>query len=145
MEVHGASQLRIWKAARDSTIDMNAIRRDEEMDNTHSIYVDQWDWEKVISPAERNRCYLMDTVKKIVDSAVTIHNVLKKQFPQLETELSKDVSLLHLRSLKTCTLSLPKERENEFLRDHRTAFIMNIGDLLRSGERHDGRAPDYDD
>ncbi len=126
--------------------DMNAIRRDEEMDNTHSIYVDQWDWEKVISPAERNRCYLMDTVKKIVDSAVNTHNVLKKQFPQLETELSKDVSFVTSQELEDMYPELsPKERENEFLRDHRTAFVMNIGDLLRSGERHDGRAPDYDD
>lgn len=126
--------------------DMNAIRRDEEMDNTHSIYVDQWDWEKVISPAERNRFLLMDTVKKIVDSVVSTQSELKKQFPQLQTELSKDVSFVTSQELEDMYPELsPKERENRFLRDHRTAFIMNIGDLLKSGKRHDGRAPDYDD
>ena len=126
--------------------DMNAIRRDENMDNTHSIYVDQWDWEKIISPLERNQPYLLETVNNIVQAAVETHRRLKEIFPQLSSELSEDVCFVTSQELEELYPSLsPKERENKYLREHRTAFIMNIGDLLKSGERHDGRAPDYDD
>lgn len=126
--------------------DMNAIRRDEDMDNLHSIYVDQWDWEKVIDRSTRNVDTLKDTVKKIVDAICDTLDEIKKQFPQLTLTLSRDVSFITTQELEDLypTLS-PKERENKYLKEHKTTFIMQIGDLLKSGIKHDGRAPDYDD
>lgn len=126
--------------------DMNAIRRDEDMDNLHSIYVDQWDWEKVIDRSTRNLDTLKDTVKKIVDAICDTLDEIKKQFPQLTLTLSRDVSFITTQELEDLypTLS-PKERENKYLKEHKTTFIMQIGDLLKSGIKHDGRAPDYDD
>lgn len=125
---------------------MNAIRRDEEMDNLHSIYVDQWDWEKVIEKKDRNLEYLKSTVQSIVDSICDTQEILRNKFPQLRNTLSREVSFITTQELEdlypNCS---PKERENLFLKEHKTAFIMQIGDLLKSGERHDGRAPDYDD
>ena len=126
--------------------DMNAIRRDEELDNIHSIYVDQWDWEKVISPEDRTREYLIDIAEKIVNVICDTSELLKIDFPELTTELSRDMAaitseeLLRLYPDKT-----PKEREDAFLREHKTALIMQIGGKLSSGEPHDTRAPDYDD
>jgi len=126
--------------------DMNAIRRDEEMTNLHSVYVDQWDWEKIITPETRNVDYLKETVRAIVNVICDTLEVLKEEFPQITTKLSRDVSFVTTQELEDMYPSLsPKERENEYLKTHKTAFIMQIGDLLKSGIKHDGRAPDYDD
>lgn len=126
--------------------DMNAIRRDEEMDNIHSIYVDQWDWEKVIDKQTRNIDYLKETVKKIVNAICDTQDKLKELYPVLKDSLSRDIHFITTQELEDMypTLS-PKERENEYLKVNKTAFIMQIGDLLKSGIKHDGRAPDYDD
>ncbi|NLM36310.1 MAG: aspartate--ammonia ligase [Clostridiales bacterium] len=126
--------------------DMNAIRRDEDMDELHSIYVDQWDWEKVISKENRNVEYLKETVKLIVNAVVDTLEAVKKEFPQLPVQLSREVSFITTQELEDLypTVS-PKERENLYLKEHKTAFIMQIGDKLKSGEKHDGRSPDYDD
>ena len=126
--------------------DMNAIRRDEEMDNLHSVYVDQWDWEKVISRSSRNLDTLKDTVIKIVEVICDTLDEIKKIYPGITLKLSRDVSFITTQELEYMYPSLsPKERENEYLKKHKTAFIMQIGDVLESGIRHDGRAPDYDD
>lgn len=126
--------------------DMNAIRPDEEMDNLHSIYVDQWDWEKVIDQSTRNVETLKATVVKIVGAICDTLDELKKLYPQITLSLSRDVSFVTTQQLEDLYPSLPpKERENEYLKQHKTAFIMQIGDLLKSGVKHDGRAPDYDD
>ncbi len=126
--------------------DMNAIRRDEEMDNLHSIYVDQWDWEKVIDRSARTADTLQRTVCKIVDAICDTEVRLCQEFTTLTPILSREVSFITTQALEDLypTLS-PKQRENAYLREHRTAFIMQIGDTLRSGVKHDGRAPDYDD
>ncbi|MFA6866261.1 MAG: aspartate--ammonia ligase [Clostridia bacterium] len=126
--------------------DMNAIRRDEEMDNLHSIYVDQWDWCKVIDKATRNIGYLKETAQLIVDAICDTNDVVKKAYPQLDLELSKDISFITTQELEDMYPTLaPKERETVYIKDHKTAFIMQIGGLLKSGVKHDGRAPDYDD
>ncbi|MGO5052436.1 aspartate--ammonia ligase [Lachnospiraceae bacterium LCP25S3_G4] len=126
--------------------DMNAIRRDEEMDNLHSIYVDQWDWEKVIDQSTRTIAYLKDTVQKIVDSICDAQLELSKQFPKLPFTLSRTICFITTQELEDLYPTLtPKAREDEYLKEHKTAFIMQIGDLLASGKKHDGRAPDYDD
>ena len=125
---------------------MNAIRRDEEMDNLHSIYVDQWDWEKVIDEGTRNLDYLKTVVKVIVLTVCETLDKLKVRYPQIKTRLEKEVNFITTQELEDLYPDkTPKERENAYLRRHHTAFIMQIGDKLRSGERHDGRAPDYDD
>ena len=125
---------------------MNAIRRDEDMDNLHSIYVDQWDWEKVIDEQSRTIDYLKSTVRAIVLVICETLDKMKAKYPQIKTELSKEVVFITSQELEDMYPQLsPKERENEFLRKHKTAFIMQIGDVLKSGQKHDGRAPDYDD
>lgn len=125
---------------------MNAIRRDEEMDNLHSIYVDQWDWEKVIDEKTRNIEYLKVTVKAIVLAICETLDKVKAKYPQVTTTLSKEVAFVTTQELEDLYPSLTtKERENKYLKEHKTAFIMQIGDVLKSGVRHDGRAPDYDD
>ena len=126
--------------------DKNAIRRDEELDNTHSIYVDQWDWEKVITAANRNLDYLKLIVRAIVKAICSTNDRLRVRYPQLRAELSPDVSFITSQELEDMYPELtPKQRENEYLRHHHTACIMQIGGKLRSGKPHDGRAPDYDD
>jgi aspartate--ammonia ligase len=126
--------------------DMNAIRRDEDMDNLHSIYVDQWDWEKVIDRETRNTETLKDTVRKIVGAICDTLEEIKKLYPVLTLSLSRDVSFITTQELEDMYPSLsPRERETEYLREHKTAFVMQIGDILKSGIKHDGRAPDYDD
>ncbi len=126
--------------------DMNAIRRDEDMDNLHSIYVDQWDWEKVIDRDTRNLETLKSTVVKIVGAICDTLEDIKKLYPVLSVELSREVSFVTTQELEDMYPALsPKEREDKYLKDHKTAFIMQIGDLLKSGIKHDGRAPDYDD
>ena len=126
--------------------DMNAIRRDEELDNLHSIYVDQWDWEKVISEDERTPAYLREVVRRIVTAICGTLDELKWYYPQLEVELDRDITFITAQELEDLypTLS-PKEREDRFVSVHRTTFIQGIGGALRSGKPHDGRSPDYDD
>ena len=126
--------------------DMNAIRRDEELDNLHSIYVDQWDWEKVIDRNMRSEPYLQETVRRIVSAICGTLDELKGQFSNLETELCREVTFVTAQELEDRWPELtPKERENAVVREHKTVFIEKIGGKLKSGARHDGRAPDYDD
>lgn len=128
--------------------DMNAIRRDEELDNLHSVYVDQWDWEKVIRREDRNLDYLRQTVRAIVSAVCATEMNLHAQFPQLyDLPLhTPDVTFITSQELEDLYPDRsPKERENAFVREHGTTFLMQIGRKLRSGKPHDGRAPDYDD
>lgn len=126
--------------------DMNAIRRDEEMSNLHSIYVDQWDWEKVISKEQRVLPYLKETVLAIVGAMVDTLDTVKEAFPQIDVSLSREVSFVTTQALEDMYPEMtPKQREDAYMKDHPTAFIMQIGDALKSGQKHDGRAPDYDD
>lgn len=126
--------------------DMNAIRRDEELDNLHSIYVDQWDWEKVIDESTRNEAYLKETVGRIVSAICGTLDELKWQFSNLNTELCRDVFFITAQELEDQFPQLsPKERETAIVKEHKTVFIQQIGGALKSGKPHDGRAPDYDD
>ena len=129
--------------------DMNAIRRDEdELDNLHSVYVDQWDWEKVILPENRNLDYLKLTVMDIVAAICDTQSTMQAIYPQLSVlpKLEKRVSFVTTQQLEDMYPELtPKQRENAYLKEHKTAFIIGIGKLLKSGKKHDGRAPDYDD
>ncbi len=126
--------------------DMNAIRRDEEMDNLHSIYVDQWDWCKVITREDRTRAYLLKTVDDIVEAICDTLAVVRAQFPQIPVTLPRKAAAITAQELEDRYPSLtPKERENAFVREHGAAFVMGIGGKLKSGKPHDGRAPDYDD
>lgn len=126
--------------------DMNAIRRDEDMDNLHSIYVDQWDWEKVIAREDRNADYLKRTVRDIVGAICETNDALCVAFPSLHTRLSREVYFITTQELEDRYPDLtPKQRETAIVREHPTVFLMQIGGKLRSGAPHDGRAPDYDD
>ena len=127
--------------------DMNAIRRDEELDNIHSIYVDQWDWEKIITPETRTIEYLQLIVRAIVRAICDTNDQLRVRFPQLTTKLERDITFITSQELEDLypDLKTGSEREKAFVKEHHTAFIMQIGGKLRSGNRHDGRAPDYDD
>ena len=126
--------------------DMNAIRRDEQLDNIHSVYVDQWDWEKVIYPEDRNADYLKQTVRSIVGAVCDTCDALRRAFPQLHVKLERDVTFITTQELEDLYPDLtPGERESAFCREHHTVFLMQIGGNLKSGKPHDGRAPDYDD
>ena len=127
--------------------DMNAIRRDEELDNVHSIYVDQWDWEKVITRENRNTDFLKLIVRAIVRAICDTNDRLHVRFPQLHAELSREVSFITSQELEDLYPELPtgSQRESAYVREHKTACVMQIGRKLRSGKPHDGRAPDYDD
>lgn len=126
--------------------DMNAIRKEESLDNLHSVYVDQWDWEKVIDAGTRNVEYLKDTVRRIVGAICDTSDAILQKYPTLKTRLSREVSFVTTQQLEDMYPDLsPKEREHEYLKEHKTAFVMQIGGLLKSGVKHDGRAPDYDD
>lgn len=126
--------------------DMNAIRRDEDLDNLHSIYVDQWDWEKIITKETRNIEYLKLIVCSIIKAICNTNDQLRVRFPQLNTQLCKDVTFVTTQELEDMYPNMtPKERENAFVKEHKTVFIMQIGGKLKSGNKHDGRAPDYDD
>jgi aspartate--ammonia ligase len=126
--------------------DMNAIRRDEVLDNIHSIYVDQWDWEKIITRENRNLEYLKLIVRAIVRAICDTNDRLHVRFPQLRVELSRDIAFVTTQELEDMYPNLTaSEREREYVRAHKTACIMQIGGKLRSGKPHDGRAPDYDD
>ena len=126
--------------------DMNAIRRDEDLDNIHSVYVDQWDWEKVITREERNIEFLKQTVQKIVNAVCDTSEAFNQKFPSTDVNISRDVSFITSQELEDMYPDLDSHgRETEYLKDHKTAFIMQIGGALKSGKPHDGRAPDYDD
>ena len=127
--------------------DMNAIRRDEELDNLHSIYVDQWDWEKVITADQRTLDFLQDTVRDIVDAVCATSDELRWKFPELKNiHLGRNVTFITTQELEDKYPNFtPKQRENAFAKEHGTVCIMQIGGKLKSGKPHDGRAPDYDD
>ena len=126
--------------------DMNAIRRDEAIDNIHSVYVDQWDWEKVITAESRDTEYLHLVVKAIVNSICNTHELLRALYPQLHTELKREVTFVTAQELEDRWPELtPRQREHEIVKEHKTVFIQGIGRKLKSGKPHDGRAPDYDD
>ena len=126
--------------------DMNAIRRDEELDKIHSIYVDQWDWEKVIGAENRNMDYLKLIVTAIVRAICDTNDRLHVRFPQIRTQLSRDVSFVTTQELEDLYPELDGNgREIAYVKEHHTACIMQIGGKLRSGKPHGGRAPDYDD
>ncbi len=126
--------------------DMNAIRRDEDLDNLHSVYVDQWDWEKVIDEKDRTMDTLKDAMQRIVTAVCCTLDFLKWRYPQLPVSLCREISFVTTQELEDMYPDLPpKQRENAYLREHHTAGILQIGGKLRSGKPHDGRAPDYDD
>ena len=126
--------------------DMNAIRRDETLDNLHSVYVDQWAWEKAIEEADRTEAYLRDTVQRIVDAICDTKAQVNAQFPALRRTFSRAISFITTQELEDLYPDLtPKQRENAYVKTHPTTFLMQIGGVLRSGQKHDGRAPDYDD
>ena len=127
--------------------DMNAIRRDEDdLDNIHSVYVDQWDWEKIISREDRNEAYLKATVRAIVAAVCETSEALNVAFPSLRVKLDREVYFVTTQELEDrWPDKTPKEREHAICAEHHTVFLMQIGGKLRSGEKHDGRAPDYDD
>ncbi len=126
--------------------DMNAIRRDDDTDNLHSLFVDQWDWCRVIIKEERNIDFLKEIVKKIVRAITETNEVVKNAYPMLSFEMSDEVFFITTQELEDMYPDLtPKRRENEITKKHGTVFLMQIGKRLKSGEKHDGRAPDYDD
>ena len=126
--------------------DMNAIRRDEELDNLHSVYTDQWDWEKIITRETRNAVYLKKVVQGIVGAICDTLDYLKCRYPQLCVDLTRTVTFVTAQELENLYPDLsPEEREQAFTQAHKTVFIMQIGDKLQSGKPHGNRAPDYDD
>ena len=129
--------------------DMNAIRRDEDvLDNLHSVYVDQWDWEKVIEAKDRNLDYLKGTVMDIAAAVSETQRTMRAIYPQLQAlpQLERTVTFVTAQELEDRWPELtPKQRENVFLKEHKTAFIIGIGGVMKSGQKHDGRSPDYDD
>ena len=126
--------------------DMNAIRRDEDLDNVHSIYVDQWDWEKVITREARNIDYLKLMVKAIVGAVCATEEQLQVHFPQLTGKLCREVTFVTSQELCDLYPDLtPEQREHEFTKLHKTVFVIGIGGKLSDGKPHGGRAPDYDD
>lgn len=126
--------------------DMNALRPDEELDNLHSIYVDQWDWERVITKQERNLDFLKKIVRRIYEAVKVTENRIYVEFPQIKPVLPDEIYFIHAQQLLDMypTLS-PKERENEIVRKYGAVFIIGIGGKLTNGVAHDGRAADYDD
>ena len=126
--------------------DMNAIRRDEDLDNMHSVYVDQWDWEAVILRKDRTVEYLKNTVEKIYAALQATATLLCREYPVLDNYFSEKITFVTTQELEDAYPDkTPKERETAFVREHGAAFIMQIGGKLKSGKKHDGRAPDYDD
>lgn len=126
--------------------DMNAIRRDERLDNLHSVYVDQWDWEKIIYHEQRSLATLESIVREIFACLVRVENYVLRQYPQLERKLPKDVFFITAQDLEDrYPNQSPKEREDIICKEKKAVFIIGIGEKLRGGTAHDGRAPDYDD
>jgi len=126
--------------------DMNALRPDETLDNTHSIYVDQWDWERVITPAERNVEFLTKIVRKIYSLLKRTEHFICERYPNIHPELPEEITFIHAEELRAKYPKLsPKQREHQLLLKCGAAFIVGIGGDLGDGTIHDGRAPDYDD
>ena len=126
--------------------DMNAIRRDEELDNLHSVYVDQWDWEKVITKEQRTEEYLKETVTTIYNAVKNLGDYVNRLYRNIQTEIPNEIFFITTRELEAMYPDLtPKEREDAITKEHGAVFIMKIGGRLASGEKHDGRSPDYDD
>lgn len=126
--------------------DMNAIRRDEVTDNIHSIFVDQWDWERIITPEERNEATLRDIVKKIYLTLRKTEGFVCAHYPHIKPELPDSIAFVTTQELEDRYPDLtPKQREYEAAREYGAVFLMGVGGALRSGKIHDGRAPDYDD
>ena len=135
-----------FKVGKGLFTDMNAIRRDEEVDNLHSVYVDQWDWEKVITREDRDVSYLKRTVRDIVAAVSETSSALNVAFPSLRTKLPSEVFFITTQELEDLYPDLtPKQREDEICKKKGVVFLMQIGKILKSGIKHDGRAPDYDD
>ncbi len=126
--------------------DMNAIRRDDQVDNLHSLFVDQWDWEKVILPQQRTQEFLEETVRKIAHALYLTEELVKADFPVITQKINPNVYFITSQELEDKYPDLtPEQREVEITREHKTVFIKQIGGLLNSGVRQGGRAPDYDD
>ena len=126
--------------------DMNAIRADEELGNIHSLYVDQWDWERVMTAEERNVDFLKSIVRRIYATLLRTEYLVSESFPDIKPVLPPDITFIHAEELRQLYPDkTPKERETEFARQHKAVFIMGIGGQLGDGKKHDGRAPDYDD
>jgi aspartate--ammonia ligase len=133
-------------AGRGIYTDMNALRPEEELDNIHSIYVDQWDWEKVIAPEQRSLGFLKKVVRRIYEAIKVTENKLYVEFPQIEPMLPDDIYFVHAEQLLQEYPELtPKEREDAVTRKHKAVFVIGIGGALTDGRPHDGRAADYDD
>lgn len=126
--------------------DMNAIRRDEELSNLHSIYVDQWDWEKVLPKGKRDERYLHETVRAIIGAICDTQEIVQKKYGLTLPTLSRDIAFVTAQDLEDrWPEKTPKERETAICSEFGTVFVQGIGDKLKSGKLHDGRAPDYDD
>ena len=126
--------------------DMNAIRRDEELDNIHSVYVDQWDWEKVINKEDRTEEYLEETVVTLYNAIKNLNDYVNRLYNELKTDLPNEIYFITSQELEDMYPDkTPKEREDIIAREKRAVFIKKIGGALKSGQKHDGRAPDYDD
>lgn len=126
--------------------DMNAIRADEELDNLHSLYVDQWDWEATMTKEQRNLAFLKDTVKRIYSAILRTEYLACESYPCLKAFLPKEITFIHAEDLlQMYPDKTPKEREDLIAKKYGAVFIIGIGGKLSNGEKHDGRAPDYDD
>lgn len=126
--------------------DMNAIRRDEDTDNIHSLYVDQWDWERIISRETRNEKTLREIVKSVYEALRVTEKYMANQYDYINCILPEEITFITSQELlDRYPDKTPKEREYEIVKEKGAVFLMQIGDLLSNGEKHDGRAPDYDD
>ncbi|CAN5557890.1 aspartate--ammonia ligase [soil metagenome] len=126
--------------------DMNAIRPDEDLDNIHSLYVDQWDWERIISEEERNLKFLKKTVKRIYSVIKRTEYLLFEEYPELEPQLPEKITFIHSEELLDKYPDLkPRQREDKAAEEIGALFLIGIGGVLKNGQKHDGRAPDYDD
>lgn len=126
--------------------DMNAIRRDEVCDSVHSLYVDQWDWEKIIAEGDRTVEFLQDTVKRIYSAVLLTADFIERKCPVLDNYLPREIKFITSQELLDKYPSLsPRERETKIVKEYGAVFVMQIGGRLSNGEKHDGRAPDYDD
>ena len=135
-----------FKVGQGLYTDMNAIRRDEELDNIHSIYVDQWDWEKIINKEDRNINTLKETVEVIYNVFKRTEKYVNENLLKMDFELPEKIFFITTQELEDKYPKLsPKEREDAICKEYGAVFISQIGDVLKSGEKHDGRSPDYDD
>ncbi len=126
--------------------DMNAIRSDEELDNIHSLYVDQWDWERTITAADRHLGFLKEVVEKIYEALLEMEQLIYMQYSHITPILPSSITFIHAEELQSRYPSLtPRERETEAAREYGAIFVIGIGGVLADGVKHDGRAPDYDD